>query len=639
MRHPRPFVRTAVLSSLLLAGGVSTWFFTRSASSRDDVETVASASRLPLFRWTRGEERTYQFVWDDLQRVTLPTPVQGEASTLDGTLHLGGTLSLQALDVRPDGARLRLALESLTRHEATLAGQTVLPDANAVAQHLPPSASAWVELDARGALMAIRFSPSEPALFQQLAQTLAAELFPTELRDAAEWSAVESTQTGDVEATFRFEGPADAQLTRRRSRYQRLRASADETPFQQSLRSLTRFERAPDGGMAGVLHDESLDATRTDGSPLLSRRMRLRVEFASRQVKPLPPPEVEKGIVRRPSEIAFDGDPEMALLRSQAEGMTVDEVLRQLASVNEPEALGDLPRFMRRAVAAFKLEPGRTRELAVAFQRQGAAPGLRELMMDVLTWTGHAQAQATMRELLQTPRAREHMPSFGLMVQRAGLLQEPEPETARMLLEMNAQARAASDVGSERASAYALGGIVSHLPPNAPEVATYMRPLETALRDAASDEVRAHALVALGNTGREEMLDQAAPHLRSESTEVRAAAAEALRRAPQEVATRMLLDALDFERSREVQNALLDALDARVLDAADLERLRGWVVSGRLVAGAESNLLNVISRRLESGGASFVQMLQVLALRPGQQPATRARVMSLMAQVSAMSEG
>ncbi|MCE9668027.1 HEAT repeat domain-containing protein [Myxococcus stipitatus] len=639
MRRPTPFVRTAVLSSLLLVGCLSAWHFTRSAPRRDDPSSVASASRLPLFRWTPGEERTYRFVWDDLQRVVLPMPVPGESSSLDGTLHLGGTLTLQALEARPDGTRVRLALESLTRHEARLSGQDILPDAAAVARLLPPSASAWVELDARGALRAIRFSPSEPALFQQLAQTLAAELFPSELRDAARWSTLESTQTGDVEATFQFEGASDAMLTRRRSRYQRLRASPEQLPFQQTLRSLTRFERAPDGQMAGVTHDEALDALRTDGTPLMSRRMRLRVEFASRQVKPPPVSELEKGIVRRPSEIAFDGDPEVALLRSQADGMTVDEVLRRLAGVNEPEALGDLPGFMRRAVAAFKLEPERTRELAAAFLRQGATPGLRELTMDLLAWTGHAQAQATMRELLQTPRAREHDASYVLMVQRAGLLQEPEPETGRMLLAMNAQARAVNDPGVERATAYALGGVVSHLPPESPEVATYLRPLEAALRDAASDEARAHALVALGNTGREELLDQASPHLRSESAEVRAAAAEALRRAPQDVATRMLMDALDFEKNRDVQAALLDALDARSLDTADLERLRSWVVAGRLVAGVESNLLNVITHRLDVGGAPFVQMLQVLALRPGQPPATRARVMSLMAQVSAQQGG
>ncbi|NTX51349.1 HEAT repeat domain-containing protein [Myxococcus sp. CA039A] len=638
MRRPRLAVRTAVLSTLLLTGSLSAWYFTRPTMPGADTASVVSDSRLPLYQWTQGEERVYRFVWDDLQRVSLPLPSAGESSTLDGTLHLEGSLTLQALEVRPTGTRLHLALKSLERHEAVLSGQVLLPDAAAVAAHLPQTASAWVELDARGALLAVRFSEAEPPMFRQLTQTLAAELFPTELRDASEWSAVESTQTGDVEAHFRFEGDGDARLTRRRSRYHKLRAAGGNAPFQQDLRSLTRFERTPEGRMAGVFHDESLDASRTDGGALMSRRMRLRVEFASRQLKPLLATGGEKTIIRQPAQIAFEGDPEVALLRSQADGMTMDRVLQVLSSATSAEAIAGLDGFVRRAIAALKLEPERVRELAVSFQRKGVSPGLRELTMDLLAGAGHAEAQATMRALLQSPAAREHEASFGLMVQRAGFLREPEPETGRMLTAMNAQARAANDVGAERASAYALGGVISHLSPGDPEVATYARPLEAALRDARSDEDRTHALRALGNTGLESVLDQAGPHLRAESAEVRAAAAESLRRAPQEVATRMLLDSLGFEKDRAVQSALLDALDARALDAADLERLRGWVVSGQLASGAESTLLNVITHRLD-GSAPIYQMLQALALRPGQQSSLRARIMSLMAQSSAQRDG
>ncbi|NVJ23443.1 MULTISPECIES: HEAT repeat domain-containing protein [Myxococcus] len=638
MRRQRFAVRTAVLSTLLLTGSLSAWYFTRPTAAVADPSAVVSDSRLPLYQWTLGEERVYRLVWDDLQRVSLPLATAGESTTIDGTLHLEGSLALQALEVRPTGTRLRLTLKSLERHEAMLSGQPLLPDAATLAAHLPQSASAWVELDARGALLAVRYSEAEPPMFRQLTQTLAAEMFPTELKDASEWNALEATQTGDVEASFRFEGDGDARLTRRRSRYQKLRAAGGAAPFQQDLSSLTRFERTPDGRLAGVFHDESLDASRSDGGALMSRRMRLRVEFASRELKPLVATSEVKSIIRQPAQIAFEGDPEVALLRSQADGMTIDRVLQVLSTATSPEAIAGLDGFVRRAIAALKLEPERTRELSGAFLRKGASPGLRELTMDILAGAGHAEAQATMRELLQSPVAREHEAAFGFMVQRAGFLKEPEPETGRMLTAMHAQARAANDVGTERASLYALGGVVSHLPEGDPEVATYMRPLEDALRDARDDEERLHALRALGNTGQESVLDQAGPHLRADSAEVRAAAAGSLRKAPQEVATRMLLDSLGFEKERVVQAALLDALDARTLDAADLERLRAWVVSGQLASGAESTLLNVITHRLD-GSAPIYQMLQALALRPGQQSSVRARIMSLMAQSSAQRDG
>ncbi|WP_164020568.1 HEAT repeat domain-containing protein [Pyxidicoccus trucidator] len=639
MSRSRLALLPAALVTLLLAGSLLAWNAFRPSLSGAVTGVFAErASRLPLTRWEPGEERTYRFVWDDLQRVELPVPTSGEDSALTGTLHLEGELTLQALEVRDTGTRLRLGLKRLDRHEALVSGQALFPDDASVRAQLPASASAWLELDARGALLAARFSESEPPMFRQLAQTLAAELFPTELRDAAEWQAVESTQTGEVEADFRFEGDDASRLTRRRTRYQSLRAAGEVKAFRQKLSSLTHFERDPDGHLAAVSHDESLEATRTDGRPLLSRLMRLRVTFSTREQKPLPMQGEDKPIVRTPAQIAFEGDPELALLTSQADGLTVDEALEVLATAGDPDAIPELGRFARRAIAALKLEPERANELARVFRLKDARPALRELMLDLLVGAGHAEAQATLRELIQSPEAREHEAAHALMVQRAGFLENPEPETGRMLADLHARARTSGDIGGERASSYALGSLVSHLPPDAPEVSEYVGVLEDSLARAKSAEERLHSLRALGNTGAERVLELSAPHLRADEADVRSAAAEALRRSPQEVATRMLLDALETERERAVQSALLDALDARSLGMPELERLRAWVVAGRLAPGAEATLLNVLSHRLD-GSAPIVQMLQALSLRPGQQPATRARVMALMAQASARRGG
>ncbi|GEL74223.1 HEAT repeat domain-containing protein [Myxococcus virescens] len=640
MRRSRLAVRTAALTStLLFVGAVPVWFYFHPAAPEAVVVAApVSASRLPLYRWTVGEERTYHFVWNDLQRVALPVPQQGEApQTMDGTLSLEGELTLQALEVRAKGARVRLAVKRLDRHDATLSGQALFPDAAAVQAHLPQTASAWLELDARGALVAVRFSDAEPPLFRQVAQTLAAELFPTELRDAAEWSAVESTQTGEVEARFHFDGE-DARLTRRRARYQSLRAAATAPAFRQSLSSLTHFDRDPEGFLAGVSHDEILDATHTDGRSLMSRRVRLRLAFSTRQQKPLPPATEDKPIVRAPSQVAFEGDEKLALTTSQADGMTVDAALQVLASATDPGAIPELGTFARRAIAALELEPHRAGELGQLFLQKGRSPAMRELMLDLLAGAGHAEAQATLRELIVSPEAREHAGAHGLMVQRAGFVREPEPETGRLLARMNTEARTAGDVGVERASAYALGAVVSRLPAGSPEVAEFLRPLEDALARADNAESLEHSLRALGNSGTARVMDLASPHLRDEAPEVRSAAAGALRTAPQEAATRMLLDALMSEPARAVQGALLDALNARTLGAPELERLSGWVVAGQLAPGAEAALLNVLTPRMDDS-AAVLRMLQALSVRPGQQPATRARVMALMAQASASRGG
>ena len=628
----------AGLGALVCLGALPFWL-SEPSSSAATVEASESSHRLPLFRWRVGEAHTFHLVWDDLTRVALPMPGPGaKAQELEGVLHLDGELVLQALESHATGTRLRLTLRRLARHEAVLSGQALLPDAAALQAHLPDTASAWLELDARGALQAVRFSEAEPPLFRQFAQTLAAELFPSELRDEPSWTATESTQTGDVASTFAFEPGDTSRLTRRRTRYQSLRAAGAATVAKQELGSLTTFDRDAEGHLVAITQDEVLDALGTDGRALVSKRLRLRLTYQSREMQPLPPSDEQKLVVRTPSQIAFDTDPETAQLRSQAEGMTVDELLETLEDATSPDAIAGLDVFARRAIAALQLEPKRCQELARLFLKPGTHPGMRELMLDLLVGAGHPQAQATLRTLLQAPEAREHTGAYVMMVQRAGFVTKPEPEMGVMLNGLLDRARTEHDVPVERATSYALGAWSSRLNPESAEARAAVRTLENAVAQAPGDEDRSHALRALGGTAAERLVDVVPPHLRAESPDVRAAAADALRQAPQELATRLLLDALGTEKDRSVQRALLDALNTRPLDAGALEHLRAWVVAGGLAAGEEPALLAVAAQHLE-GGTPVFQMLQAIALRPDLQAPTRARVMSLMAQVGAQLGG
>lgn len=64
MRRSRLAVRTAALTTtLLFVGAVPVWSYFHHATPEAVVAAApVSASRLPLYRWTVGEERTYHFV-------------------------------------------------------------------------------------------------------------------------------------------------------------------------------------------------------------------------------------------------------------------------------------------------------------------------------------------------------------------------------------------------------------------------------------------------------------------------------------------------------------------------------------------------------------------------------------------------
>ncbi|RYZ36605.1 MAG: HEAT repeat domain-containing protein, partial [Myxococcaceae bacterium] len=130
----------AGLGALVCLGALPFWL-SESSPSAATVQASASVHRLPLFRWRVGEAHTFHLVWDDLTRVALPMPAQdAKAQELEGVLHLDGELTLQALETRATGTRLRLTLRRLARHEATLSGQALLPDAAALQAHLPDTA-------------------------------------------------------------------------------------------------------------------------------------------------------------------------------------------------------------------------------------------------------------------------------------------------------------------------------------------------------------------------------------------------------------------------------------------------------------------------------------------------------------------
>lgn len=588
-------------------------------------------SPLPLFQWTLGEERTYHFIWDDLQHVRLSLPQSPNGETrLEGTLHLEGDLALQAVVIGPKSTQVSLRLLGLRRHQAVFAGQPMFPDEASVSKALPATAHALLDFDAQGALTQVRLSEEDPELFRYFAHTLASELFPSMLEARRRWSALEVTQTGEAESTFAFEDAKSRTLLRRRNHYTHLRSTTGQPSGTQTLSSFARFERDPDKRLAAVSVDETLEVATPHATPLLSRQLHLRLMFSTRAEKPLPPALAGREDIQKVGAVPVNATLARSLLRGQADGMTLDQVLDTLRGATSAGAIADLTRFAWRATAALQLEPERLPQLALYFRERETQPAMRELTLDLLSGAGTPEAQKQLTALLASTEAHAHAGAYALMVQRAGWVSHPTPETAQFLADLHRSATQAKDVGVERASAYALGALTSHLEATDPVARTNVLILSTDLAQATTPDAKQHALRALGNTNAEEVFGLARPELAAGDAEVRAAAATALRGVPRGEVTDALLGALPREKDRRVQASVLDSLTARKLDAKALQSLSEWVVTGNLASGADTELLELISQNL-GAGPSVNRMLQSLSARQDLSSSSRARVIGLMA--------
>jgi len=607
---------------------------------------AASSARAFTLRpdWPVGTRYVYSLDWRSEQRVQPPMPGQksGQTDTLQGSVRLSAELVLRSLGRKGESFLLGASLENVREARLEISGQLSL-DAATLKQTLTGH-EVLLEVDANGALRSMHFDPKAPDLFKHQLQWLLTHAQPTlpsteAQRQAGHWEAVEPTSMGQARGTYEVDAEQPLTVNRVRESYTKLYvADGQKGSLPQKLDSSARFSFSEAGHLAGLNHRERLLVHDGAGAVLVDSAELLQLTL--REVSRFTPP-TDLGLAarteeRKPGVITVSAELEQRLLQQRAEGMTMELLVADLLGHAKGGLMPDMNRWLWRATGLLKLEPERCGELAAVFTRPELDSQARAVVLDLLAGAGHAQAQAVLRDLLETPAAQADQANYALFLQRLGMVDAPTPETMEYLARKHATARAGQQEPLRNASAYALGATVGRLPVEDARAGTYNRLLLEELGAASTSSERVTYLRSLGNAGRPENESAILSHVADADPRVRAAVAAALRTGDSPDSTQALLQ-LVRATERPVQAEALTALSDRYLDAAALASLRDVVVAGSLRQGTETLLVSLLAERLDGGPAVF-QMLQLLERRTSQDPALHTRVMELMVRVSGVAQ-
>ncbi len=645
-------IRSRLVGSLVvIAASLSLGLWLLPSAGPAPVESPAPAasarpSRAFTLRpdWPVGTRYVYGLEWRGEQRVLPPMPGQdqAEAYEMKGSLRLSGELVLRSLGRSGGNFLLGASLQNVREARLNILGH-LEQDAAALTAALT-GREALLEVDASGALRTLRFDPKDPDLFKHQLQWLLTHAQPTlptseAQRQEGRWEALEATSHGQARGVYTVDAERPLAVERVRTAYTELHAAQGQQLPPQRLDSKARFSFAEAGHLSGLDHEERLLVQEDTGTVLLDavELLQLTLREVSRFTPPVDAGLASRTEVRQPGVIAVSASLEQRLLEQRADGLTVEQIATDLVKFGRGGQLPEMNRWLWRAMGRLKLEPARCRELVPVFARPELGSQARAVVLDLLAGAGHAEAQAVLRELLETEQVRADEANRHLFLQRLGMVSSPEPETLEYLARKHASGRAGQDEHLRNASAYAMGAAVGRLASDDPKAADYNRILLEELISARTAGERTTYLRALGNAGRPENVSAVLPHVTDTDPAVRAAVAAALRKTDTPEGTQALLQ-LVRASERPVQVEALASLKERHLDAAALTALRDVVVSGSLRQGTEPLVVSLLEERLNEGPVVF-QMLQALErVSASRDPALRTRVLDLMARMTGVGQ-
>lgn len=635
-------VAVMALGSLLLDDTGSSEAAAQTPAAAPAPSSTAAASHpfSPRPDWLAGTRYVYALEWRSEEHAVPPMPSQGpgqKAQAMDGSLRVSGDLVLRALGHDAEGFLLSASLENLREVQLSLSSQP-MPDTATLTAALTGH-EALVELTPAGNLRLMRFSPGDPDFFRHTMQWLLTHVQPTLPDDeararAGRWEVLEDSSRGQVRAVYEVQAGRPLTVRRTRTGYTRLHVAPQQQGAPpQRLESRATFTFS-DGHLSGVDHLEAISARDESGVELLDARELLKLTL--REVGRFAVPE-DVGLashteVRRPGIITTSDRVQRRLLEQRAAGMTMEQLLADLLKHGAHGELPDHNRWLWQATGRLLLEPGRCKELKAAFERPDMGNKGRALVLDLLASAGHAEAQAVMRELLETRAAHEDAQAYELLVQRLGLVERPEKESLEYLVRKYEDAARDGQEHVRNASAYALGAAVGRRGAEDAEAARYNQLLLNGLGTAGTVEERETYLRALGNAGRAENVSAVMGLEGDPDERVRSAVAAALRKTDSPESTAALLR-LAQAPERPVQAEALAALREHSLDAGALGALRELVLSGNLRQGVAPVLVSLLEARLDAG-PEVVEMLRYLAQSVKDDPSLRTHILELLARAT-----
>ncbi|MBX3203787.1 MAG: HEAT repeat domain-containing protein [Labilithrix sp.] len=583
--------------------------------------------------WPAGKEEVYALTWTTTtsSRVMMAaaTPTEGGGGSIETKVALDGDLVVSSYGREGDEVVLGARFEHLTRAEVNALGKPLLPSMD-VAREVLEGRSVEIVVKPSGEIARVRFRPADPALFRYLMHAVVTELGVRVIAPGASASADLDGPSGRGPVRFARDPGQPRLITRTRERYDVLGAWPVGEPPPQTLESKGHVAIDPeDGTLAEVVETEKLEAARSPeqkditSSTSFSLKKKAtrdfdvttaRAGFADVPLSPLAADAGETEEARR------------ARLEQRTVGVTIESIvddIRLAAAVPK----GGSTRWGWVAMGYLELHPDKCNELVDRMKELDV--DAQALAIDVLSSTGHEAAQAAaMRAFDPDARIlRRGSPEEAILFMRLGFFSQPTRGLTDFVAARYAKAKEEDDTPMRRASAIALGDLISAV---AKTDRLYARELDDALvldlYAAKSFRDRVILIQALGNAALEE--DALAIRLQSHDPEhdVRVAVAGALRRFDSPEVRRTLIELIGDERLG-VQLQALASLDRKNVSEQELQALLGYVEKKKIHSTNMQALANFMVKRKDSPMGRAI--LDTLVEQDDLDPQTRARMIRI----------
>ena len=465
---------------------------------------------------------------------------------------------------------------------------------------------AVVRLASDGRATSIAWLPHTSEAAQNLIHGLVPEIAVQVRNDEVTWTREEVNALGVSEARTTTLGWRDAHLHFEKSRlgYRSFHGFGFSGSDHETLARYD-FSVSSEGHLDTIGGTEKIEPNKAGRT--LKQDSSLKLKLLHRSVTTRKNPDLTKlspGVLGVPSTSKVTQD---RLLRNRVGTMTPASFKKDLTDF---AAAGTMPggnKWFWQAEGLLTLYPELALDLIPIFESPTMNTMGRELLMDLLSGAGSAEAQEAMRQIAKGEAILLDYAGEVAMLQRFMFLKEPTPDTLAFLSEYyrTLQAAGRSREEARRAVGFTLGGLAGMMKRAGLEsdAEALTADIRSELAGAERMSQKQALVAALGNAGLEADVDAIVEVAETGDSGCRFAAAIALRTVPNEKARRTLVE-LGQDENMQVLRKSIQVMEKLDLTKKELKRLDEGL-RGRIGSGPESIdygnlLLNTIQSQSES---------------------------------------
>ncbi|MBS2025003.1 MAG: HEAT repeat domain-containing protein [Deltaproteobacteria bacterium] len=598
----------AVVGSMVMHGAVS-----RRASKPGEA-AAQSESLLPLrVRWPAGVRTIYGVEWTARTHgLVAPTQLE-QAKRLAFEAETQAEIAVDGLGEAGGEMELALSYASVKTFDFRMAGRSATTDAGKAGESLRGQ-RALLRVSDRGELRSIAFEPGTSPEVKSALKALAQELgFTLAPGGEQQWEAEEPVSLGVLQVRYTRHGEV---VQRTPVAFKSLDAVRGALDGKQELEGGASV-RVDDQGLAAILDTESWSYTRRGmNEPSIATAFEFKLErLRTETIDPLAIRAALGKALPQPLGKAIVDDGLAARRDARlAEKMSAEKLVTFISDYDR----GAKPEhgLFTSAGAFLRLHPEELPGLVERFQDKGTGSKGRGFVLDLLAEAGDAKAQGALVQALGSKAARADSKEYGMLVQRLAFVGEPTPETAKYLEDELARAKRSSDVETQQGAATALGAMANRMidAGRKDEARAALEELRGQLRDATSNEVRLGLLAGLGNGAQAEDVPALNEFAASDDPKVRSQVASSLR-AINDPGARETLLKLAADGSAGVASSAFAALNQQKLGGDEWGLIASLVNAGKIVTGADANLINLVRLHRREAGPLGDQILRALLAR------------------------